>query len=373
MFLSTVEPTTAEGASKNPTKTPCNQYVFNTALTRAKSLVVCAGNPFLLMKVEKRTKNTDKQPFWAEYIRRCIENETFIVPASLQMSNTDCRDKVSKLRALVFKSDSRTKLANSSSDRLDSIIMAYKKAFENLASLQFCRVQLKYAIGGMQWQIKEEKKDDSGEIGVQQKSLPKGVPQYNLEVVTYHKALAHPLNANKPVVTLNGLGNRKGAFDGDVVAIELYEPVEQTDKIYGKVTGVIQKCHQERYVCRVDRHSTLYFHPIDRKTPTFVNLPRILPGLITYCKENIEAGLTSQHQWVVVFEEDSIPLSGEDNLPKIKEIISAESANKLLFIVKEIGWNPKYRLPLGAVVESLPFGTNLFHAERLLRAAYSVV
>ena len=169
VFLSTAEPTTAEGASKNPTKTPCSQYVFNTALTRAKSLVVCAGNPFLLMKVEKRTKNTDKQPFWAKYIQRCIENETFIVPASLQMSNTDRRDKVSKLRALVFKSDSRTKLVNSSSDRLDSITMAYKKAFENLPNLQFCRVQLKYAMEGMQWQMKEEKKHDSGEIGVQQK------------------------------------------------------------------------------------------------------------------------------------------------------------------------------------------------------------
>ena len=372
MFLSTAEPTTAEGASKNPTKTPCSQYVFNTALTRAKSLVVCAGNPFLLMKIEKMTKNTDKQLFWAEYIRRCIENETFIIPASLQVSNIDRQDKLSKLRALVFKADSQAKLATSSSDRrLDSITMAYKKAFENLPSLQRCQVQLKYAMGEMQWQVKE--KNDSGEIGVQPESLLKGVPQYNLEVVSYRKALAHPLNTNKRVVTLNGLGNRKGAFDGDVVAVELYKSVEQTDKAYGRVIGVIQKCHQERYVCRMDRHSTLHFNPIDRKTPTFVNLPRISRDLIKYRREDIEAGLTSQHQWVVVFEEDSIPLSGEDNLPRIKEIISAESANKLLFIVQEIGWDPKYRLPLGAVVESLPLGTNLFHAERLLRAAYSVV
>ena len=374
MFLSTAEPTTAEGASKNPTKTPCSQYVFNTALTRAKSLVVCAGNPFLLMKIEENTpQNRDKRPFWAEYIRRCIENETFIVPGSLQVSNTDRQNKLSKLRALVFKSDSQAKLANFLSDRrLDSITMAYKKAFESLPNLQRCKIELKYAMGGMQWQVREDK-DDSREIGVQQGSIPKNVPQYNLEVVTYRKALAHPLNANKPVVTLNGLGNRKGAFDGDVVAIELYEPVEQTDKTYGKVTGVIQKCHQERYVCRVNRHSTLYFHPINRKTPTFVNLPRISRDLLKFRREDIEAGLKSQYQWVVVFEEDSIPLSGEDNLPRIKEIISTESANKLLFIVQEIGWDPEYRLPLGAVVESLPLGTNLFHAERLLRAAYSVV
>ena len=53
MFLSTTEPTTTEGESKNPTKSPCNQYVFNTAITRAQSLVVCVGNPFLLMKIEE--------------------------------------------------------------------------------------------------------------------------------------------------------------------------------------------------------------------------------------------------------------------------------------------------------------------------------
>jgi len=57
VFLSTAEPTTPEGQPKNLTKSPCSQYVFNTAITRSKSLVVCAGNPFLLMKSEKHMDN----------------------------------------------------------------------------------------------------------------------------------------------------------------------------------------------------------------------------------------------------------------------------------------------------------------------------
>ena len=88
--------------------------------------------------------------------------------------------------------------------------------------------------------------------------------------------------------------------------------------------------------------------------------------------KDLEDGLISQHQWVVIFEEDSLPRGDRDELPRIKEIITAESARNLLFVVRVIGWEPDHRLPLGAVVESLPLGTNSFHAERLLRAAYSI-
>ena len=377
MFLSTAEPTTAEGASKNPTKTPCSQYVFNTALTRAKSLVVCAGNPFLLMKIEKQVNNVDKRPFWAEYIRRCIENETFIIPASLQESNTDRQDKLSKLRALVFKSGRNTNLNPSPEKDLDSITGAYKKAFENLPNLQRCRVQLKYAMGGMQWQMNEKDGnwwERNPPSPTQKKELPIKVVLYcKLEFLSYHKAFAHPIHPKQPVVILNGSSNRKGAFDGDIVAIELYDSNVESEKRFGKVIRVIQKCHQERHVCQVDRYSTIHFKSIDKKTPTFVNLPRISRDLLRYRKEDIMAGLKSQNQWVVVFEEDSLPLTGDNTLPKIKEVISAASAKHLLFVVKEIGWDRKYRLPLGAVVESLPLGTNFFNAEKLLRAAYSVI
>ena len=379
MFLSTAEPTYPNGASKNPTKTPCSQHVFNTALTRAKSLVVCAGNPFLLMKIEKMTKKVDSDKFfWAQYIKRCIENETFIVPSVLGLSNEYRYEKLSKLRELVFTTEGHTKSVNPSSKKLDSITNAYKKAFENLPSLKRCRIKLEPIMGSMQWQMKEEganvekKEHSQSSSKVQPNDLPEGTFLCNLEIVDYRKALGHPLEASKPVVTMYGLGNRKGAFDGDLVVVKLNKTSEATKKSYGEVIDVVQKCHPDRFVCRVDRYSTIHFTPIDRKTPTFVNLPMISRDLTKLRKKDIEAGLTTQHQWVVIFEESSLPLSGEDNLPRIKEIVPAEIANRLLFVVHEIGWNPKYRLPLGAVVESLPLGTNFFHAERLLRASYSI-
>ena len=374
MFLSTAEPTYANGASKNPTKTPCSQYVFNTALTRAKSLVVCAGNPFLLMKVEKKTKNTDIQPFWAEYIRRCMENETFVTPESLQMSHDDCQEKIGELRRLVFKPDTLAlddSLAERKLDTMDSITKAYKKAFmKSLPNLQDCQLKLKYAKGGMQWQMKEEDNDEEEPVTIQKRELPEGVFHCTLEVVSYHKALAHPLNPKQPVITLNGLGNRRGAFDGDIVAVKLYD--SESGKSYGKVVHVIEECHRKRYVCQVDHTNALHFHPIDKITPTFVNLPKISKSLYKYQKEDIKAGLNSQNQWIVVFAEDSLVLSDGGSLPRIRKVISADNASSLLFVVKEIGWDPKCRLPLGAVVESLPLGTNSFFSEQILKVVYSM-
>ena len=367
VFLSTAEPTTAEGASKNPTKTPCSQYVFNTALTRAKSLVVCAGNPFLLMKIEKMTKNRDKRPFWAEYIRRCMENETFVIPPNLLSDDSKRQDQIKLLRELVFTSS--RKLVNSSETTVDSITKAYKTAFENRPSLQECQLQLKYVLGGMQWDIHNEPS-----------STPKPKHEYPsrgriacyLEILDHRRALGHPLDISKQIVTLNGLKHWKGALDGDLVMVELYATEDDDDKSYGKVVEVVQKCHQEKYICRVDRYSTIYFNPIDRNAPRFVNLPRISRDLMRLRKKDIDDGLTSQHDWVVVFEVDSLPQKDGDDLPRIKEIITAESARRLLFVVREMGWERDHRLPLGAVVECLPLGTNSFYAERILRAAYNI-
>ena len=79
LFISTMECVQDGFQSANPTKSLCNRYVFNTALTRAKSLVVCVGNPFQLLKVEAAMPNP--VGCWREYIKRCIENGTFVVPA----------------------------------------------------------------------------------------------------------------------------------------------------------------------------------------------------------------------------------------------------------------------------------------------------
>ena len=73
--------------------------MFNTALTRAQSLVVAAGNPFQLLKVESTM--TDQVGCWKEYLRRCITHNTLIVPSSVGNSDTI----VAKLNQLIMKGE----------------------------------------------------------------------------------------------------------------------------------------------------------------------------------------------------------------------------------------------------------------------------
>ena len=81
LFISTVECVDSSGKTMNPTKSLCNPYVFNTAITRARSLVVAVGNPFTLLSVEA---NVAKPKYcWKEFIARCLEHNSFIIPDSV--------------------------------------------------------------------------------------------------------------------------------------------------------------------------------------------------------------------------------------------------------------------------------------------------
>ena len=86
LFISTVECVHDGFKSANPTKSFCNRYVFNTALTRAQSLVVVAGNPFLLLKVEAAMP--EPMGCWRAYLKRCIDHNTFIVPKHFDNEST---------------------------------------------------------------------------------------------------------------------------------------------------------------------------------------------------------------------------------------------------------------------------------------------
>lgn len=78
MFLSTCEPLEQDGTSKDQTKSLCNPYVFNTAISRAKSLVVAVGNPFVLFKVEEVMGS--RRHCWKEYLKLCLDNSTVFFP-----------------------------------------------------------------------------------------------------------------------------------------------------------------------------------------------------------------------------------------------------------------------------------------------------
>ena len=75
LLLSTVESTYSNGRPFDPLKSLCHPAVFNTAITRARSLVIAVGNPFTLTKSEEMLGSTFG--CWKEFISRCKKNGTY--------------------------------------------------------------------------------------------------------------------------------------------------------------------------------------------------------------------------------------------------------------------------------------------------------
>ena len=110
LFLSTSEPTNKAGATRNPTKSIGDRYVFNTAITRAQSLVVAVGNPFMLLRMERHMvqKYGEKGKCWSNYLKFCLDHGTLTVHDSLRVSGPVKSRCIQKLQKLVGEHLSRS-------------------------------------------------------------------------------------------------------------------------------------------------------------------------------------------------------------------------------------------------------------------------
>ena len=85
LYISTSEPTQDSGETLNPTKSIADPLVFNTALTRARSLIISFGNPYLLLSIEKHMnlKYKGRGRCWSQLIKLCLQRGTLIIPGSV--------------------------------------------------------------------------------------------------------------------------------------------------------------------------------------------------------------------------------------------------------------------------------------------------
>ena len=66
VFVCTAQPVNQDYSPFDPVKSMCDRYMFNTIITRPKSLLVVIGNPFRLRKIEQTTP--DHPACWSEYL-----------------------------------------------------------------------------------------------------------------------------------------------------------------------------------------------------------------------------------------------------------------------------------------------------------------
>ncbi len=82
VFLSTLEHLNSNGESSNPTKSLVTPRIFNTVLSRSKSLVVAIGNPFSLLKLEDTMGHSEK--CWKKYLKLCLEKNSITFDTEVQ-------------------------------------------------------------------------------------------------------------------------------------------------------------------------------------------------------------------------------------------------------------------------------------------------
>lgn len=76
----------SDGNTVNPTKSPCDPYVFNTVLTRSKSLIVVVGSPVALLGIEEHMEKLygRRAQCWSSFLRLCLKNNTFFIPPKVE-------------------------------------------------------------------------------------------------------------------------------------------------------------------------------------------------------------------------------------------------------------------------------------------------
>ena len=92
LFISTSEPTNINGETRDSTKSISDPHVFITAITRAQSLVVAVGNPFMLLKREEHMvrKYGSRGHCWSLFLKACLDNNSIYCPIG-------CGDSIMKL------------------------------------------------------------------------------------------------------------------------------------------------------------------------------------------------------------------------------------------------------------------------------------
>ena len=103
LFLSTYEATHADGSTRNPTKSITDPYVVNTVVTRARSLVVSVGNPYMLLNMEKHMckKYGEKGKYWSNYIKRCLDHNSVTFHKSTGVFDADKQGQLDRLKRAV--------------------------------------------------------------------------------------------------------------------------------------------------------------------------------------------------------------------------------------------------------------------------------
>lgn len=371
VFLCTTEPYTSSPSGQPAPKADAvgtsivNRRVFNTVLTRARTLFVAIGNPFYLMQAEANASTELGAGIcWKEYLRKCIENDSIELPRHCSEA-----ERQALLEKVFDDHDPLGRRSRESGAERDSILDKYSWDF--LRKLNF--------IGGS-WNLPKLKPEDEEEEEDHVHRNRGGSQMCNewiLECKSAHLAEAAPKTHGLLRYSIQGVKSRGRALNGAVVKVVSASdrcPTDSGSLPLGWVDSVIKQSEQKLFLCRIDQFNSNLFVPLNGLGPKLANLPAVSRKLIKIDKaeEEIEErmkGFAAYKKYPVACF-DLSGLEKEIPVPKLRDVIPLESAKKLVFIVRFIQWNEENVYPMAAVVGTFPVAHTQFHAERVLKAMH---
>lgn len=233
VFLSTTEPTDARGNTTNPTKSPCDRYVFNTVLTRARSLVVVVGSPLILLKTEAHVVRLygNKGKCWSVYLKKCLESNTFIIPSCVGDSEHQRKQFRAKLASdLGVKSP--TLVSNPSSGNCAGIQQPVKHQPQSLQSSE-----AKSPPRPQQRQIR------SNDIATEMKSQSSKVAHPSVRHDTSLKNITSPASKSKIATSKESITkpSQTPTADNKTAAVRL----SSVEKPHGGANSQVNKIHSK--------------------------------------------------------------------------------------------------------------------------------
>ena len=359
--------------SYDPVKSLCDQYVFNTVITRACSLVVAIGNPFRLMKIEEQAQVDNSKSCWLPYLYRCLQCQSlslssFLNEKRVKVDHKEIEEGQKALDNIMFtKATEQLKIFSKLPDKThDTIVDKYNSHFKE----KNMGLTLERVGGDLAWKLGKDQPVTRPEWNQRE------TVKCHLQQKSLRECVAIPVEPREKPIVIMGIENRRCAFEGALV--EVVQRGHDSHHRYGQVYSVIEQ-EVQPLICEVDPMNASVFVPVDQKSPRLFNLPHVPRKLLEkpshlLDKPNKKLKQLSDDQqrrkgYVFCFKADTL---GLNDVPKISDLVPLEVAPLLLFVVHPVCWTLQHRYPLGAVIGMLPKGTSLLYAKKILSIQHLV-
>ena len=373
IFICTSEPVKPGCKSYDPVRSLCDQYVFNTVITRACSLVVAIGNPFRLMKIEEQAQVDDSKTCWLPYLYRCLQCQSLTLSSVLnekrvKVDHKEIEEGQKALDKIMFtKATEQLKIQSELPNKThDTIVDKYNNHFEE----KNMGVTLERVGGDIAWKLGKDQP-----VITRPQEKPRETVKCHLQQKSVRECVAIPVEPREKPFVILGIENRRCAFEGALVQVE--PRGHDSHHRYGRVYSVIEQDVQP-LICEVDPMNASVFVPVDQKSPQLFNLPHVPRQFLNKPSHLLDnpnrklKQLTDNQKrrkgYVFCFKSDTLGL----NVPKVSDLVPLEVAPLLLFVVHPVCWTLQHRYPLGAVIGMLPKGTSPLYAKKILSIQHLV-